>query len=150
MFAYKWLGPYTVCDISQSGLCTMINQKGKTLKKKYNVALLKLYIQNDDPQHEKPAAVSVHDGKPVAVAVGVHDERPAAVVAVHDEKPATVGVHDEKTPAADGVFNLWETLPDEIVERILLTAIKSSGYTFPNHVCDTYHAILGNAKDFVQ
>ena len=128
----------------------MINQKGKTLKKKYNVALLKLYIQNDDPQHEKPATVSVHDGKPVAVAVGVHDERPAAVVAVHDEKPATVGVHDEKTPAADGVFNLWETLPDEIVERILLTAIKSSGYTFPNHVCDTYHAILGNAKDFVQ
>ena len=28
-FAYKWLCPYTVRDISQSGLCTMINQKGR-------------------------------------------------------------------------------------------------------------------------
>ena len=98
------------------------------------MSLLKLYIENDDAQDEKPATV------------GVHDEKPAAID-VHDEKPAAVGVHDEK-PSADGEFNIWETLPDEIVQKILLTTIKSSGYTFPNHVCDTHHAILGTCRRF--
>ena len=46
-FTYKWIGPYTIESIWETGLCALTNQKGVTLKKKYNVSLLKPFYSND-------------------------------------------------------------------------------------------------------
>ena len=46
-FTYKWIGPYTIESISKTGLCALTNQKGVTLKKKYNVSLLKPFYSNE-------------------------------------------------------------------------------------------------------
>ena len=32
-FTYKWLGPYAIQNISQKGLCTLVNANRKSLKK---------------------------------------------------------------------------------------------------------------------
>ena len=40
-FACKWLGPHTVANITKTGLCTLMIEKGEALRKKYNVSLLK-------------------------------------------------------------------------------------------------------------
>ena len=32
-FTYKWLGPYAIQNISQKGLCTLVNANGKSLRK---------------------------------------------------------------------------------------------------------------------
>ena len=45
--SYKWLGPFVVQSITTSSLCTSVDEKGKVLTKKYNVALLKLYLEYD-------------------------------------------------------------------------------------------------------
>ena len=45
-FTCKWIGPYTIESISKTGLCALTNQKGVTLKKKYNVSLLKSFYLN--------------------------------------------------------------------------------------------------------
>ena len=43
-FPFKWLGPYTVHAISDNNVCYLSNKKGKVLKTKYNVSLLKPYV----------------------------------------------------------------------------------------------------------
>ena len=44
-FTCKRLGPYTVANITKIGLYTLMNEKGGTLHKKYNVSLLKLTLK---------------------------------------------------------------------------------------------------------
>ena len=44
-FSQKWLGPYTVMNISDKGVVTLQNASGVTLKSKYNIVQLQLYIQ---------------------------------------------------------------------------------------------------------
>ena len=53
-FSYIWLGPYVVKSISKKGLRTLANQKGKVLRKKYNVGLVKHYY---DPAFNKEMMV---------------------------------------------------------------------------------------------
>ena len=36
-FSQKWIGPYTVMNISDKGVTTLINASGVTLKNKYNI-----------------------------------------------------------------------------------------------------------------
>ena len=60
-FSDKWLGPYV---LENKGLCTLRNQSGIELSKKYNAAILKLYLDppvnpaddenKDVPLDEKP------------------------------------------------------------------------------------------------
>ena len=47
-FSQKWLGPYTVMNISDKGVATLKNALGVTLKNKYNIVQLKDYIQGAD------------------------------------------------------------------------------------------------------
>ena len=39
-------------------------------------------------------------------------------------------------------------LPDELVEKILLSTIEESGYTTPGYKCQTYQSILKTCKRF--
>ena len=47
-FSQKWLGPYTVMNISDKGVATLKNASGRTLQNKYNIVQLKYYIQGAD------------------------------------------------------------------------------------------------------
>ena len=47
-FLQKWLGPYTVKNISDKGVATLKNASGVTLKNKYNIVQLKHYIQGTE------------------------------------------------------------------------------------------------------
>ena len=47
-FSQKWLGPYTVMNISDKGVVTLKNASGVTLKNKYNIVQIKHYIQELD------------------------------------------------------------------------------------------------------
>ena len=47
-FSQKWLGPYTVMNISAKGVATFKNASGMILKNKYNIVQLKHYIQRAD------------------------------------------------------------------------------------------------------
>ena len=49
-FTYRWLGSYAVKKINKNGSITLENYKGSILKKKYNAALLKPYIENTSGQ----------------------------------------------------------------------------------------------------
>ena len=64
-FTYKWIGPYTIESISKTGLCALTNQKGVTLKKKYNVSLLKpsnerAALELDKEEDPEPQAQSTN------------------------------------------------------------------------------------------
>ena len=47
-FSQKWLGPYTVMNISDKGVATLKNASAMTLKNKYNIVQHKHYIQGAD------------------------------------------------------------------------------------------------------
>ena len=47
-FSQKWLGPYTVMNISDKGVATLKSASGVILKNKYNIVQLKHYIQRVD------------------------------------------------------------------------------------------------------
>ena len=44
--------------------------------------------------------------------------------------------------------NLWDILPDELVERILHCAIETSTYSVSDPKCQTYRSILQNCCRF--
>ena len=46
-FSQKWLGPYVVTKISEIGFVTLKNTSGLILNKKYSVANLKHYFQEE-------------------------------------------------------------------------------------------------------
>ena len=46
-FSQKWLGPYTITKISEKGVVTLKNTSGLILNKKYNVANLRHYFQEE-------------------------------------------------------------------------------------------------------
>ena len=52
-FSCKWLVPYVVENISKKDLCTLLNQSGVDLSKKYNVAFLKPYLDPLNPADDK-------------------------------------------------------------------------------------------------
>ena len=54
-FSQKWLGPYTVMNISDKGAATLKNASGRTLQNKYNIVQLKYYIQGVDDK-SKPTS----------------------------------------------------------------------------------------------
>ena len=121
-FSYKWTGPYTIEHITKKGLCTLKNERSTVLAKKFNVGLLKPYLDllAVDPQDE---------------------EEPHAVPP--DEKP----VSTQSDECIQTKANEWRHLPDEIVEMILVLAVQNSKEpvsTF-NHLsltCSRFNTII--------
>ena len=70
----KGLGPYVVKNISKKGLCTLRNQRGVELSKKYNVALHKPYFD--------PVNTADDENKDVSF-----DEKPPNLQDVDPQKP---------------------------------------------------------------
>ena len=101
-FSYKWTGPYTIEHITKTGLCTLRNERSATvLAKKFNVGLLKPYL---DPPAEDP-----------------QDEEKQHTVPP-DEKPASIQSED----CIQTEVSKWRNLPNEIVEMILVLAVRIS------------------------
>ena len=69
----KGLGPYVVENISKKGLCTLCNQSGVELSKKYNVAFHKPYLD--------PVNTADDENKDVSF-----DEKPPNLQDVHSQK----------------------------------------------------------------
>ena len=46
-FSFKWFGPFTAHSISNKNLYSLINKDGPLIKTKYNVSLLKPYLDSD-------------------------------------------------------------------------------------------------------
>ena len=55
----KWLGPYTVWNISEKGISTLKNPLVLTLKKTFNLVQLKHYIQEADEKSKSDLIVNV-------------------------------------------------------------------------------------------
>ena len=76
------VGLYIIQSISKTGLCALSNQKGVTLKKKYNVSLLKPFYSNERPNTDvdedpepKPEAVKiVEDPEPEPEVVKIYED----------------------------------------------------------------------------
>ena len=121
-FSYKWTGPYTIEHITKKGLCTLNNERSTVLAKKFNVGLLKPYLD--------PLAVDPQD-----------EEEPHAVPS--DKKPAST----QSEECIQTKANEWRHLPDEIVEMILVLTVQSSKEpvsTF-NHLsltCSRFNTII--------
>ena len=103
-FSYKWIGPYTIKSISKTGLCVLISEKGFVLKKKYNVSLLKPY--NSKADSDPPEEINEKDQE--------------------SDK-------DRQQQQMAGK-NLFDKLPDEILEIILMNVTKS-------HAIDAFYSI---------
>ena len=117
-FTYKWLGPYTVHAISSKNLCSLKNQVGKTLKKKYNISLLKPYVEKASPFDEEDSDSNDRRGTVENESV-VTDERPAI------DESFDSSLSKEYLPNVYSQ-NVWGHLPNELVEKILVTSVKSS------------------------
>ena len=47
-FSFKWFGPFTIHSTSNKNFCSLINKDGTLIKTKYNVSLLKPYLDSDE------------------------------------------------------------------------------------------------------
>lgn len=52
-FSYRYIRPYTITTITKTGLCNLINKRGKTLRKKYNVGLMKPLFSEDSSENDE-------------------------------------------------------------------------------------------------
>ena len=67
-FSYRWTGPYTIEHITKQGLYTLKNGRSTVLAKKFNVGLLKPYLDplTVDPQDEEELYAVPPDEKPAS------------------------------------------------------------------------------------
>lgn len=125
-FTYKWIGPYTVQSISKTGMCVLSNQNGITLKKKYNVSILKEF-HSDNP--ESLPARNVEDTAP----------QPAEIVDDEDDVSQPLKFDEDSDPKIS--INHFDQLPTEIILMILQSA------TFHRDV-NTYNAVYNTCLRF--
>ena len=144
-FTFKWIGPYIIQSISKMGLCALSNQKGVTLKKMYNVSLLKPFYSNERPNTDvdedpepKPEAVKiVEDPEP----------KPEAVKIVEDPEPEPEAVKIHEDSELKAPRNFFDQLPVEIVHMILeLATVNQDVITF-NAVHNTYSRFRSIIKE---
>ena len=124
-FSYRWLGPYTVKALNKNGLSSLESSKGIVLKQKYNSALLKPYIEYASEEANAP------DRNNKERFDNVPDEKPRIEVVEQSIRGK----------------NLWDILPDELVERILHCAIEISTYSVSDHKSQTYRIFYKLAVD---
>ena len=62
-FSFKWFSPFAVHSISNKNLCSLINKYGTLIKTKYNVYLLKSYLDSDETNvtNDEPPPSSATD-----------------------------------------------------------------------------------------
>ena len=126
-------GPYVVSYFSKKGLVTLKNKNDKELKKKYNKAQLKLFFGDQDGineyQHFPKDEIDQSGDDCIKNPFSdiFQNNQPLG------EKPVE-NIQNSQIPAETPVIaiNSWDKLPDEIVKKILIHAIKSS-----SHVCET-------------
>ena len=152
-FSFKWLGPYTVHAISDKNICSLINKDGKLLKTKYNVSLLKPYVDADEievPCDEKPPISEITDpsestDEQPAAYNKVDSSRSTAKLPLMEERIYNCVSADQQTPIS------WSDLPNEMVELILINAAKSSEnatetYLYLSRTCSRFKQILQPKK----
>ena len=121
-FTFKWLGPYVVSDIAMDGIRSDISDG--------------INEHHDFPEDEidQKGADCIED----SINNTTQKNQPLDEKSVENSQNSQI--HDE-TPAI--AINGWDKLPDEIVEKILIRAIKSS-----DHVCETYSNIINSCSRF--
>ena len=125
-FTFKFLGPYTVLEVSEKNLSTLqTDETGVSLKKKYNVSLLKPYT-------EKPSFSSSEE---------------------NDDEDVDDGT-SPFTKVSEKSLDFWTKLPNETVEKILTNAVKSSEnvaetFRYISHTCVRFQEIISTQKDFI-
>ena len=112
-------------------LASLKNQKGNALKKKFNKLLLKPYIYNGN--------VNIAEDEQV-VEENINLFTPM-------ESSKSCSPNDESSDS----INLWNKLPDEIVETILLNAIESSSNAIQDYhsimkICSRFHVVKQKGK----
>ena len=63
-FSFKWFDPFTVHSTSNKNLCSLINKDGTHIKTKYNVSLLKQYLNSNEIKvtiDEKPLPSAIDE-----------------------------------------------------------------------------------------
>ena len=150
---YQEVRPMSEAAILDKNLCPLINKDGTLIKTKYNVSLLKPYLDSDEIEvtcDEKPLICENTDPS------NSTDEQPPANNKVNssrstDEQPSTeekidnCASTDQQTPIS------WSNLPNEIVEMILIDAVKSSEnatetYLSLSRTCSRFNHILQTKK----
>ena len=122
-FAFKWLGPYFVTSVSTKGVAMLKNRDGKILLKKYNIAQLKPYVDCEGSK-----SVGEDSGEISQIKVNAEENE-------HEEEKPNGDISDKTVDedVTENSLNFWDMLPDEIIEKIILDAIKRSA-----HKCQTY------------
>ena len=137
-FSFKWFGPFTVHSISNEKFCSLINKDGTLIKAKYNVSLLKPYLESDETK------VTCDENPPPSAT----DEQP------HDtEKVDPPSSTDKQVLIEERIDNYAITnLPNEVIEMVLVDAVYSSKnstetYVILSQTCSRFNDILKRRKD---
>ena len=128
-FKFKWVGPYTLTSISKRGLCELTNSKGVTLKKKYNVSLVKPFYASESSSLED-------EGK----SQEIEDEGKSQEIGGEPEAETThTNLSSRKIQK-----NYFDLLPTEIVVLILEHSMKNDFDTFKSIVntCSRFRTII--------
>ena len=124
-FSFAWLYPYFVFENTPSGVAIVKRRDGEILKVKSNLSQFKLYIE------EKTADTG---GDTTEFTVAVDNEKLSASV--------NTGT---STPLDCDEISYWDTLPNKLVEKILLCTMKESGF----QTCQTYQNIIQTCRRLV-
>ena len=135
-FSFKWFSPFAVHSISNKNLCSLINKYGTLIKTKYNVYLLKSYLDSDE--------TSV-----------TNDETP-----LQCNRRTTTWYWKSRSSkfnpdtSADTSINCYAitNLPNEVIEMILVDTLNSSTnsietYAIFSQTCSRFNDILKRKKD---
>ena len=95
-FSFALLGPYIVSKNTPKGVTTLKTREGEILNVKYNISLLRLYV------NEKTDDTGGGSTK--------------FTVAVDSEKPSTSVNTGISTPLDSNEINYWDSLLSELVE----------------------------------
>ena len=112
-FTFKWLGPYTIEKISPRGLCTLRNNGGRVLSKKYNIDLLKKCF---DPLVE-PSSNDTNDESSRCPAQD--DERVSEKCATEEFQDGECDLNLSQSDETNNKPSYFEKLSNEVVEMIL-------------------------------
>ena len=142
-FSFKWLGPYTVENISPRGICTLRNKGGRVLSKKYNVGLLKkcfdpLVEPSLNPPNDKSSRCPAQD-----------DERVSEKCMTEEFQGSECDLTLSQSDETNNKPSYFDKLSNELVEMILVKAVEASIDSFDSmsSTCVRFKELLENQKD---
>ena len=122
-FLFTWLGPYIVSKVTPKGTTKLKKRDSEIMKVKYNPSQLKLYVE------EKTADTG--------------GDITEFTVIVDNEKLSTSVDTRNSTPLDCNEISYWDSLPNELVEKILQRTVKESEL----QTCRTYQNIIQTCKN---